>query len=337
MRIKDSLSFQQWSVMRSFSAATLCVAGLLLPLHSSAQQDAARIGVILPLSGSLAKESERIKAGMQAVIKQGTIRPAPQLTIEDEGCDPKQTYTAAQQLVNARVAVVVAASCGAPDALRVITDAGIPLISLSPRRLGFSSPLLLEFATVGRPAAEQLASKLSGGGTLKIAGFSNCWFSHKPEVPSNYDAALCPIMNIPETGLRQAERQFGVPGTPESLLGVSAMQAALQLITPKDQTLATMRTGRAVSLTTLMGQVPQANVPESNAPTLVLVFGAHPEASRMLDPLKQRQLDAIEKDSGCGCKKSSDCPQGMALLTAVQNQPCCKKNNDCPQGLIRFR
>lgn len=90
----------------------LGLASLLpFPIHAAGESGGPRIGVILPLTGPFTKYGERIRKG----LAQSELSKA-ELSLEDEGCDPKIAITAYKKLSELDgIQIFLGPWCGSPQ------------------------------------------------------------------------------------------------------------------------------------------------------------------------------------------------------------------------------
>ncbi|MBI3419076.1 MAG: branched-chain amino acid ABC transporter substrate-binding protein, partial [Proteobacteria bacterium] len=119
--------------MRKFVAGVLFLLAFALPAHADIT-----IGLIGPLSGAEATFGEQLRHGTQQAVDDvnatgGLLGQKLHLEILDDACDPKQSVTAANQLISKGVKFIVGPFCSASaiPASKVVLEEKAVLISPS--------------------------------------------------------------------------------------------------------------------------------------------------------------------------------------------------------------
>ncbi len=130
--------------MKRLAAVLLIL--LFASVQSSFAAESIRIGIIQPLTGSVALDGQAAVNGARLAVEQinakgGTLGKRIELTVEDGMCQPGETRAAAEKLISKdKVPVLIGAFCSTATlaAKPVATKYGIPLvnaISTSPKLL----------------------------------------------------------------------------------------------------------------------------------------------------------------------------------------------------------
>jgi branched-chain amino acid transport system substrate-binding protein len=117
--------------MNSIPSFVFVVAICALPIVSMAQNEAVKLGQIVPLSGSLANVGKEIQAATQAAIAQhnASSKPRIELIVEDDGNNPERSAAAVELLASKTTALL---SCfgtvGCLAQMKASQALGLPLI-----------------------------------------------------------------------------------------------------------------------------------------------------------------------------------------------------------------
>ncbi|UXH79700.1 ABC transporter substrate-binding protein [Roseateles amylovorans] len=275
------------------------------------QARAATIGVILPGSWPSAQQAEELKLGMTLALKTWPGDAAPTLLIKDSACDAKKAQTAVQELIQAKVDVVLGNWCeigGGADQLR---SAGIPLVSSNAERLK-DQELQLQLGRIELYAAERIATDLRRETGLRISARTSCWLDFQASLNERVDAVLCPVLMVDKSRWDQVANTYGAafrkPFTASAARGYAAMEVALNYLRRAKGTKPASALKDLQSMTTLLGPVPAADAP---APSTALQLVFSPQLPK-LSPQQAKTVDKLVKTKGCACPGGtlrSGCPK----------------------------
>lgn len=261
---------------------------------------AATIGVILPGSWPSAQQAEALQQGMTLALKTWPGDTLPTLVIKDSACDARKAEAATDELIQAKVDVVLGNWCEIGNGAEHLKAAGIPFISSNAERVQ-GKDLQLQLGRIELYAAERIATALRRETGLRISARTSCWLDFEATLNERVDAVLCPVMAVDKTRWDQVANTytaaFRKPFTPSAARGYAAMEVALNYLrrAKSGKAAAALRETQATS--TLFGPVPAVDAPAPST-ALQLVFSPH---LPKLSPQQAQTVDRLVKSKGCGC------------------------------------
>ncbi|WP_280154668.1 ABC transporter substrate-binding protein [Piscinibacter sp. XHJ-5] len=311
-----------------FARRALCALAAVLAASGAAASGKAgmQIGAILPTSAPDAAHGEDIRNGMLLALKTWPGQSPPTLVVKDSACEPKKAAAAAQELIDAKVDVVVGGFCVLATVPRMMAEAMVPFISANAVRFAPAADSALQFGTVPQGMPASVGFKLRSESGLKVTAHSSCWIDYEQRVADGFDAALCPTLHIDNARWDEIAPTYAAayrkPFTAAAARGYAAMQVALAGI---KQIRAGSRPGQALKdakeVSTVLGKIRWRDdgvVPE-DAMQLIL-------ATRLprLSARESSTLDEILKSKGCGCAKGTECASGKAWSSLPFVVPCSR-------------
>ncbi len=261
---------------------------------------AATIGVILPASWPSAQQAEELKQGMTLALKTWPGDAQPTLLIKDSGCDARKAQAAVQELIQAKVDVVLGNWCeigGGADQLR---SAGIPLVSSNAERLK-DQDLQLQLGRIELYAAERIATDLRRETGLRISARTSCWLDFQAALSDRVDAVLCPVLAVDKSRWDQVANTYGAafrkPFTASAARGYAAMEVALNYLRRAKGNKPAAAIKDLQAMTTLLGPLPAVDAPAPST-ALQLVFAPH---LPKLNAQQAQKVAQLVKTKGCGC------------------------------------
>jgi hypothetical protein len=294
-----------------------------------------QIGVIVPQSWPDKQQGEDIVHGMMLALKTWPHQPAPTLVVRDSACDSRKAAAAAQELIAAKVDVLVSGFCvlGAVPALA--RDAGLPYVSANAERLASVPDTMLQFGLVPVNMASGIAARLRSETGLRVTADSACWIDFGGKLPERVDAALCPTLRLEAGRFDEIAPTFSAayrqPFSASAVRGYAAMEAALAAIKQ-------LRAGSkpaqvfkdAKEVRTLLGTLRAHDdaPPPPDAMQLVLA----PKLPK-LSAREAAAFDELMKAKACGCVKTGQCPASSPWHSTPFVLACCAKGT-CAMGAV---
>ncbi|HEY0857610.1 MAG TPA: ABC transporter substrate-binding protein [Albitalea sp.] len=282
-----------------------------------------QIGAIVPDSWPDKARGEEIRNGMLLALKTWPGQSPPALVIKDSACDPKKAAAAAQELIDAKVDLIVGAWCVLGTVPRQARDAGIPFVSANAERYAGPPEGSLQMGSIPINLANTIAARLRSEVGLRVTATSACWIDFDARVPDGFEAALCPTLPVDSARWDEVAPAYSAayrkPFSIAAARGYAAMQAALVAFKQVRSSArpAGPKTGSR-DIETLLGVVRQRDERATPDDSMLLVFA--PKLPR-LAAREARALDEMMKSKGCGCAKGGSCPPSAtwsALPFAVQ-------------------
>lgn len=281
-------------------AATIAAVAAVVGLGVVPAAQAATIGVILPGSWPSVQQAEALQQGMTLALKTWPGDSVPTLIVKDSACDARKAELATDELIQAKVDIVLGNWCEIGNGADRLKAAGIPLISSNAERVP-GKDLQVQLGRIELYAAERIATELRRETGLRISARTSCWLDFEATLSERVDAVLCPVLAVDKTRWDQVANTYSAafrkPITPSAARGYAAMELALNYLRRAKGGKTTVALRETLASTTLLGPVPAADAP---APTtaLQLVFAPHlPKMS----PQQTQTLDKLVKSKGCGC------------------------------------
>jgi len=261
---------------------------------------AATIGVVLPGSWPSTEQAEALRQGMTLALKTWPGDAVPTLIIKDSACDARKAEIAAEELIQAKVDIVLGNWCEIGNGADRLKAAGIPLVSSNAERVQ-GKDLQLQLGRIELYAAERIATELRRETGLRISARTSCWLDFEATLSERVDAVLCPVLAVDKTRWDQVANTYAAafrkPITPSAARGYAAMEVALNYLRRAKGGKSAAALKELQASTTLFGPVPAADAP-APATALQLVFAPH---LPKLSPQQAQTIDRLVKSKGCGC------------------------------------
>ncbi|CAG1014252.1 hypothetical protein BURC_00641 [Burkholderiaceae bacterium] len=290
---------------------------------AAAPKSSGQIGAIVPDSWPDKARGEEIRNGMLLALKTWPGQSPPALVIKDSACDPKKAAAAAQELIDAKVDLIVGAWCVLGTVPRQAREAGIPFVSANAERYASPPEGSLQLGSIPINLANTIAARLRSQVGLRVTATSACWIDFDARVPDGFEAALCPTLRV--DGARWDEiapaysAAYRKPFSISAARGYAAMQAALVAFKQaRSGTRPVSTRSEDKDIDTLLGRVRLRDERATPDDSMLLVFA--PKLPR-LAAREARAFDEMMKSKGCGCPQGVNCPPSAtwsAMPFAVQ-------------------